>query len=340
MIVSPPMRIRVAHVAAFAAFAVLFRAGHAHAFECSGIVSPCINDDTLWPHAGPARFVAIGAGETVASGQIGFGLVTSYLSRPIVFRVASPGGAGTDEPAVADQVDGTFLWSYGVTRRLALDIALPLTFGQGGAGLAPVTGGQGLKDTAVRDMRFGFELAIVPPAARVAPEVSAGSLSGKERAFGLVARLEVSAPTGDSDQFAGERTAVFAPSVSADLRANRWFAGAEVGARLRPTTQLLSSRIGTQMVAAIGAGYDILRHELLSAVLEAWALPTLAAQADVTTSADTLVSTQNDKHIVPAEWQLSARSAPMHAGDLSIQLGGAVAFLSAASLPSRRPASG
>ena len=128
---------------------------------------------------------------------------------------------------------------------------MPLTFGQGGAGLAPITGGDGLKDTAVRDMRFGFAYAL-----RARTRAPRPSASG--RRSGLAARLEVSAPTGDADQFAGERSGVFVPSLAADWRHGRLFAGAEVGARLRPTTELLGARVGTQLVTALGAGYDIL----------------------------------------------------------------------------------
>ena len=112
-------------------------------------------------HSGPAtailaRFVAVGSPDTVGAGQLGFGLVTSYLSRPIVFDVSAPGGTGTDEAAVNDQVNTTFLWAYGITHRLELDVAMPITLGQGGTGLAPITGGTGLRDTAVRDVRFCF----------------------------------------------------------------------------------------------------------------------------------------------------------------------------------------
>src|SRR5260370_26369579 len=125
----------------------LFGARFAAATDCSGIVSPCINDDTLWPHAGAARFLAVGGIDTVGSKQLGFALVSSYLSRPIVVHLPSPGGAGADAYVINDQVNGSFLWSYGVTDRLELDLALPITFGQGGAGLAPVSGGAGANAT-------------------------------------------------------------------------------------------------------------------------------------------------------------------------------------------------
>jgi hypothetical protein len=297
-----------------AAFLVALASGNARATDCSGIYSPCIDGDIFWPHAGPSRFVAVGSSETVGAQQVGVGLVTTYQKQPLVLHVAQPGPGGSDQNAIDDQVNGTFLWAYGVTDRLELDLAVPLTFIQSGAGLSPLTGGNALKDTAVRDMRFGLTYAIVPHS-RVAPQA-------RPEAFGLAARLEVSAPTGDSDQLAGERSGVFVPSIAADWRLHSFFAGAEVGARLRPTTELDGARIGSQLVTALGVGVDILPRELFSATLEGWALPNFAEQHDVSVSSFSLVSTPNGKYIAPAEWQLAVRTAPLPTGDLSVQLGG------------------
>lgn len=294
------------------------RPGLATALDCSGVRSPCINDDTFWPHAGPTRFESVGSTETVAGRHLGFGLVASYLSRPIVLQLQSPGN-GSQQYVINDQVNGTFLWSYGVSDRLELDLALPVTFGQSGAGLAPVTGGGGLHDTAVRDMRFGFTYAAIRHALVPAPSNAAARPAD---GWGLAGRLEVSAPTGDQDQFAGERAGVFAPGISTDLRVGLFFAGAEVGARIRPTGELLGSRVGSQIVAALGVGVDILPRQLLAAALEAWALPTLVGQRSVVLEGGTYTSQPNDKSLVPAEWQLSVRTAPLARGDLSFQLGG------------------
>jgi hypothetical protein len=209
-----------------------------------------------------------------------------------------------------------------VSDRLELDLAVPLTFGQGGTGLAPVTGGYGLKDTAVRDMRFGFAYALLPHR-RVSDDVPADSPLARRNAWGVVARLEVSAPTGDSDQFAGEQSGLFVPSIAGDWRHGRLFVGAEVGARLRPTAEVLGARVGTQLVTAVGAGYDLLNQRgLLTATLEAWALPTFAEQHQITNPNGAYVSTPDGQHIAPAEWQLSVRTAPLRGGDLSIQAGG------------------
>jgi OOP family OmpA-OmpF porin len=325
------MRPRAGLVVFLPFLAVLLRESPAQATDCSGVLSHCIDDDSLWPHAGPSDFVAIGGAETTAAHQLGFGLVTSYLSRPLILHLPSPGN-GSDQYIINDQVNGTFLWSYGVTSRLELDMALPLTFGQSGDGLAPLTGGFGLHDTAVRDFRFGFTYAILPrfrPATDPAParqSTGAGAagppVGSDTSSFGLAARFEVAAPTGDRDQFAGERSGVFAPSLAADYRFDRFFAGAEVGARIRPTTELLGAEVGTQIVTSLGFGIDILPKGLLSATIEGLALPVVVAQNQLTLQNGTLVNQPSSQSLVPSEWQLSARTSPLAQGQLAIQFAG------------------
>ena len=288
------------------------------------IVSSCINDDNFWPHAGPSNFLAVGSSETLGRGQVGFALVTSYLSRPVVLSLPSPGPPGSKAYAIDNQVNGTYLLSYGVTRRLELDFALPITFAQDGSGTAPVTGASSstaLQTTALRDLRFGFAYGLIPRA-RVDPHVDESGAPILGHLVALTARMEMSAPTGDQQQLAGERTAVWVPSLSADLRHDRLFAGLELGARVRPVTELLGARIGSQVVVALGGGYDILKRELLSLAVEAHALPTLAEQHATQQLSSGILSTPNGKSIAPAEWAVSFRTAPLNGGDLSIQVGG------------------
>ena len=103
--------------------------------------------------------------------RIGFGLVATYLSRPVVLRIASPGPQASDQYVVDSQVTGNFLFAYGVTDRLQLDFALPVTFIQTGAGTSPLTGGADLRDTAIRDLRFGFAYTLVPHE-RISPDAA------------------------------------------------------------------------------------------------------------------------------------------------------------------------
>lgn len=293
----------------------------ARAQQCSNpLVSTCINSDTYWPHAGPQRFAAVGSAETVAEKQVAFGLVTSYQSRPIIVNAPSPGGAGTNQYAVDDQVNANFLFAYGVTNRLQLDLAAPVTLVQTGSGTSALTGGRALKDTAVRDLRFGFAYALVPRE-RIDLQ-KAAEAGGPGKGFAVATRFTVSAPIGDNTDFAGERTAVFVPSVAADYRVWRMFFGAELGARLRPATELAGARVGSQLTSALGAGFDILPRDVLSVLLEGRAYVNLAEQHTSQQSAFGITSRPNGETIVPAEWMLGVRSAPVLGGDVSFFGGG------------------
>lgn len=325
----PSLRTRVS--AGLLASCGLLAASRASASDCTNpLVSTCINSDTYWPHAGPMRLQTVGSAETVDEGQVAFGLVTSYLSRPIVLKIASPGPGGSQQNVVDNQVNGNFLWAYGVTRRLQLDFALPATVIQDGAGTSPITGGPTLRDTAVRDLRFGLAYAIIPRprvdletlAANNAKSTADGAAAKPSGVYSLATRFEVSAPTGDRDQFAGERTAVFVPSIAGDYRRGRWFGGAELGWRLRPTTEFAGARIGQQVLFALGAGADILPKELLAVSAEAHALYNLPEQHDTAQTLTGLSSHPNGSHIVPAEWTIAARTAPLLAGDIAFSLGG------------------
>lgn len=304
-----------------AAFALVGFERDAHAKECTNpLVNTCINSDTFWPNPGPTRFATVGGTETVAQGQVGFGLVATYLSRPVVLRVASPGPGGSDQYVVDNQVTGNFLFAYGVTERLQLDFALPVTFIQTGAGTSPLTGGADLRDTAVRDLRFGLAYALVPRA-RISPDANVDK-TGAGHAWSMAGRFTVSAPTGDSSDFAGERSAVFAPAITADYRYRILFAGIDVGARVRPVTEFAGARVGTQLTTGLGAGVDVLDRERLSLMAEARGYVNFAEQHDTAQSAFGISSQPNGKSITPAEWMISARTAPLLAGDVSFLAGG------------------
>ena len=309
-------------VAILGAVALIGASVHeAQAQQCSNpLTSTCINSDTYWPHAGPQRFGAVGGTETVMPRQVAFGLVTSYLSRPIDITSQSPGPPGTKQYAVDNQVNANFLFAYGVTNRLELDVALPMTLVQDGSGTSPLTGGRALRNTAVRDMRFGFAYAIIPRL-RIDPELAAQQ-GGVGKSFSVIARMEMSAPVGDNTDFAGERSAVYAPSVAADYRIWKFFVGTEVGARLRPTTEFAGARIGPELTTALGVGFEILPQERLSVMLEGRIYPNFPEQHDTEPSVNGVTSTSNGKHIAPSEWLLGLRSAPVLAGDISFYAGG------------------
>ena len=277
----PPRRgvLSLATALAAAAAALVAAPSSARAGTCEDRpqVSPCLDADTLRPNPGPMRFTGVSSTETVAQGQITFGLVGTYLNRPVVLRTPSPGPpGGSDQPGVEHLLNGTFLWGYGVTDRLELDLAVPITFYQDGSGTNAVTGGRSLRETALRDVRFGVAYAIVPRA-RVAPETDTARGPGHD--WALTARFVTGIPTADRGDFTGARGGVLGPSVTGDVRLGRVLVATEVGLRLRPTSELVGARVGSELALAIVASYDILDRGLLSAGLEARALYGLVEQA-------------------------------------------------------------
>jgi OmpA-OmpF porin, OOP family len=335
MISSPPMRARRKRpaflVAVGAALAIVTSGKGARAVDCGNpLLSTCIDSDNLWPHAGSAHFISIGGTDTLEGGQVGFGIATTYLSRPIYIKSATPGPSGSTDNVIDNQVTTNFLWSYGMTDRLELDLVLPVTLGQSGTGTSPITGAapeNALSSTAMRDMRFGFAYAILKRD-EVDPYAPDPATRARADGFGLAARFDVSAPTGDSGEFASNGTGVWMPGVSSDYRYRGFFVGAEVGLRLRPTQEFAGGRIGNQAYLALGAAYDILPRELLSFGAEAFVLPTFAEQhTTMQSTAFGIESTpctpaECTQYIAPAEWMLSARSAPLFGGSVQIQVAG------------------
>lgn len=292
---------------------ILCGARAAEASCTAPVVSPCIDSDTFWPHAGPSQFLTVGGTETVQANRFAAGLVATYLSRPIV--LGTPSAPDSPRPLVDNQLDATFLFAYGVTDRFELDLALPVAVYQDGAGTSPITGAGDLPATASRDMRFGATYTFL---ARPNKHPWRHDASG----FGLAGRFEMVAPTGDDDAFAAEPSGVFVPSIAADFRSHRLSLGAELGARIRPVTDFEGARIGTQGIVAAGAGLDVLRqHDLLTLTAELRLLPVFTEQATVSQTVSGPVSQANGTFIMPMEWMVTARSAPIEGGDLSFQLG-------------------
>lgn len=312
----------------------------AEAQSCGNpVISPCVNSENFWPHAGVSRLPGTGGTETIGNAQVSAGLVMAFQSRPVVLRVPSPNPTGSNQSAIENQLTANFLWAVGITDRLEFDLALPVTLSQSGGGLSPITGGSSaLQTTALRDTRFGLLYAITPRArvdAETAEREGASKFWGNKLA--LAARVGLSAPTGASSQFAGEEGVVWMPSVSADYREGRFFAGTEVGMRIRRASEFLGARIGTQIVQSIGAGAQVLSRELLAVGAEFRFLYTLSEQADVTQTAAGPRSAPNGKFVIPAEWSLFVRSAPLLGGDLSLEASGGGALPLGGDVPMTTP---
>lgn len=267
-------------------------------------LSPCIDADVLRLPAGHARFLSIPAGDVIAPRQYGFAAGLSYLSRPILLLAASADPEGREIAVVRDAFDLSLLFAYGAAERLELTVATPFTLYQRGAGVQGVTSQNGppIDSSVVRDPRIGAAFALI--------RRKQGLVSAKSR-------LEITLPFGDEQSFAGESTFGVAPGFVLDVRKGAFFAGSEIGARLRPITELAGTRIGSQIVVSAGLGADLLGR-LLTVTGEAFILPTLASQNHSLPNGARIDQAQ----IVPAEALGSIASSPTP--DWTFQLGAGV----------------
>ena len=303
-------RCRSLVAAGLASASLVMSAGQARAQSCkpSNGLSTCVDADNLWPTAGTGPFLSVAPALTMPAGRASFGIVLSYLSRPVGLAVASPSQAGTTINAIDDAVNATFLGSLGISDRFELTLAAPITLYQSGAGLGGVTGTKDeLVRSAVRDLRFGGAFALIKRS-RV------GALTGPA----LTLRLDFAAPTATPGVFAGGATMTAAPSLTYDQRLGRLGLGMQAGARIRGESKLANAVVGTQIYYSLGASFDVIPGGLLSIGGEGFALLTLAQQGPRKLGVDPGTS----QPLVPAEWIASATSAPFLAGDLGFTLAG------------------
>lgn len=289
-------------------------AAHAEEGSCeppSGL-STCVAADNLWPQAGPSPWLTIAPTTLTEPGLVGFGLVLTLLSRPIVLRVASPDPEGTDIYAVDDRLAGTFQATVGVADGLQLTLAMPLVLYQNGATIADVIGSSDfLPRSAMGDVRFGAAVRLL--------ERAAG-----EDGVALASRFELSLPTGDEEAFVTSGSPVWAPGASLDHRIGRFSWGVDLSGRIAKERELGGATLGSQLGTALGAQLDILADGWLSAGLEAFALFTLAEQSDLVWDEATLSRSREDNAALhaPAEWLLSVRTAGLLDGQLVLALAG------------------
>jgi hypothetical protein len=206
---------------------------------------------------------------------------------------------------VSDMFNATVVAALGLPHRLEINLAVPVTLRQTGAGVEGVTSQQGspVTRTVLRDPRIGagFELVEPQPIAH----------------FAMKLRLTLSLPLGDERALAGERFFVVSPGAAFSVEHGPMFASSELALRLRRSASLGGTRVGSQALAALGAGFSLLGDELLAVCAETWLLPTLSSQEHALPD-----GARASGVLAPAEWLLSVRSRPFREHPLSVQLGG------------------
>jgi len=290
-------------------------------------LSTCLLADNLWPQPGDGRWFDQAPTSVAGPGATSFGLVLSFVHRPLGLQIASPDPEGTTVYAVEDALTAVVLGAVGVADRLQLQLAAPMVLLQSGAGKSDVVGSEErLPRSAAGDLRFGVALA---PLQR----------DPRDDGPALAARFEMTAPTGDERAFASSSGASYAPGLSFDYRLGRLALGADASARFRREIDFADLTIGSQLGGALGVGFDVLDDSWLSTNLEAFALFTLAAQRQRVTSPGQFdPSEQPAPPHIPAEWLLSVRSAHLLDGKLSLSAGAGSFIPTGEQVPATAPA--
>jgi hypothetical protein len=267
----------------------------------SGRFSSCFDADPFWVSPGTGPFVTVSPAETTPPRHLVVGMAVRHATDPVTLELPSPDPEGREVGLVASVTVATLGLSYGFGSGSASFVSLPLTLDQQGAGIETVTSQRGdeLAPNPLRDPRVGFAQRL-------------WSRSGRVSAA-LATRYTVALPLGDEESFAGHRGFVGAPSFTMNLSHGVFFAGAELGLRLRQPVELAGSRIGSQLWVASGAGIELTTDRRFAIAAEFFVAPMLAPQRSR--------SSGNPDTLAPAEWLVSLQSSPLGSDGPTLVIG-------------------
>jgi hypothetical protein len=248
----------------------------------------------MWLAPGASRFFSIAGTDPLKARSVSFAFALSYLSRPVTFRAASPDPDGRQVLVLDNVFDAEMLWGYGIDSRWDLNLALAMVVWQNGTGVEGITSqtAPAIKPIAFRDPRVGLSRLLYRRAIR-----------GADAELGVASRFELTLPLGTKSVLAGDRFSVLAPSFAFSTRVGRFRGAVELGERLRRTTEISGTRIGSQLFVAAGASISLIDSGVLSIGVESWMLPTLSSQ-----NRDLPDGTRiRNAVLIPSEWLASLR---------------------------------
>jgi hypothetical protein len=208
--------------------------------------------DRLTPAVGPNGFAGIEGGATTPAGAVSWMGSLGFLRDPIVLERAFGGGVVTRP--VHEQLTTQVALEYGVWRRLAVLVGVPVVLYQDGDRLR----GLGLDDarlqaTVAGDIRVRLKASLV------------GDPRGSGWHLGLA--LTVTAPGGGQHDFAATSGATLEPRLMADWHGSRLALGATVGARFAEDRTLLLTTFGDELVYGAAASLALVARPAATVTL-------------------------------------------------------------------------
>lgn len=255
----------------------------------------CVDAEPLWLSPSASRFVSVSDTATPLAGELAGAVTVGFRYRPAVLTVPAPSREGREINLLRHGTDVSLGARVGLGRRVELTLLLPAGLYQRGSGIKGVTdqSAPAIPIASLHDPRLGFGFELL-----------------RSRAFGAKLRFEAKLPLGSRAALSGEPSVVASPSFAVSARQGGFFAGGELGLRLRRPAELFGTRVGSQAALGGGAGYELPGPRLALAV-EAYLLASLVHAGART--------------YLPGEWLASVRWAP-RAFSWSFGLGGGSAL--------------
>ncbi len=212
---------------------------------------PAISVERLWSEPGPGAFVAGTDASVLPVGAMSVSFLASLMSRPLVLTDLRTGEEAS--VPVALRLGYELTLARGITDKLQIGLALPMVAAQDGDRLQKIgLSEESLAPIALGDLRLHGKL-------RLQEDLN------KAYAYGVSFYLAL--PTGDEDNFAGERSAVFAWNLVASYRWRGLRVAGNAGIRLRTSEVILLSPArpnGNELIGIVAAEYALPRFFGLS----------------------------------------------------------------------------
>lgn len=214
-----------------------------------------VNSQILWKAPGPSNFAFVESADILGHKDVSLSMIGNYYRKPLGLDI---GGNVYWSVKRVSTVD--FSWAVGLIDRVQLGMALPVIIEQFGQGAAPLdsstntSSDNALATAAVGDMRFYAKTLIYQQKDNM-----------NNRGAGIALNIALSAPSGDENNFAGERGIVFAPNLIFDFKHRLLSAGTNIGARLRSGNKsvLADASIGNQLTYGLATTLHLFKEKLL-----------------------------------------------------------------------------
>ncbi|MBN2340665.1 MAG: hypothetical protein JXX29_00815 [Deltaproteobacteria bacterium] len=214
-----------------------------------------LNSQILWTTPGPSNFAFVQSADVLANKDVSLSAVGQYYRKPLGLEIGDTVFWSVKRVNVVD-----FSWAVGLLDRIQLGMVLPVVVEQYGKGAAPLSdsddtdGKSEIASAAIGDLRFHAKTQFYKQNDCV-----------ENRGAGVALDIGLSVPSGDEENFTGEKGIVFAPSLILDFRRTFLSAGTNIGVRLRSGDKavLADSDVGNQLTYGLATTFHLFDEKLL-----------------------------------------------------------------------------